>query len=192
MNAMRPAAAGRPLELEEAPSRPLGPHQVRIAVEACGVCRTDLHIIEGVWRSKVDLAFPHIMGHENAGWVEEVGPAVTHLKPGEPVICHPLITSGHCLACRRGAHRLASASLISLAVASSLGSTLSWTSSMGVRGAWVDTFMAATARPWASRSGAAIERRPCSSSWSTSAHPWVRTRSSSASTTASSTTTCGS
>lgn len=78
------------------------PDDVIVRIGGAGVCRTDLHIIEGVWRSKVDLAFPHIMGHENAGWVEEVGPAVTHLKPGEPVICHPLITSGHCLACRRG------------------------------------------------------------------------------------------
>ena len=46
--------------------------------------------------------FPHIMGHENAGWVEEVGSGVESVKVGDPVICHPLVTSGHCLACRRG------------------------------------------------------------------------------------------
>ena len=78
------------------------PTDVIVRIGGAGVCRTDLHIIEGVWRSKVDLKFPHIMGHENAGWIEEVGSAVTHLKKGDPVICHPLITSGHCLACRRG------------------------------------------------------------------------------------------
>jgi NAD+-dependent secondary alcohol dehydrogenase Adh1 len=66
------------------------------------VCRTDLHIVEGIWRTKVDVALPYIMGHENAGWVEAVGNGVESVKVGDPVICHPLVTSGHCLACRRG------------------------------------------------------------------------------------------
>jgi NAD+-dependent secondary alcohol dehydrogenase Adh1 len=78
------------------------PTDVIVRIGGAGVCRTDLHIVEGIWRSKVEVNLPHIMGHENAGWIEEVGPAVTHLKRGDPVICHPLITSGHCLACRRG------------------------------------------------------------------------------------------
>jgi NAD+-dependent secondary alcohol dehydrogenase Adh1 len=79
-----------------------GPNDVIVRIGGAGVCRTDLHIIEGIWRSKVEVALPHIMGHENAGWIEELGSGVTHLKVGDPVICHPLITSGHCLACRRG------------------------------------------------------------------------------------------
>ncbi len=78
------------------------PTDVIVRIGGAGVCRTDLHIIEGVWRDHVDVAFPHIMGHENAGWVEEVGTAVESVSVGEPVICHPLVTSGHCLACRRG------------------------------------------------------------------------------------------
>jgi NAD+-dependent secondary alcohol dehydrogenase Adh1 len=78
------------------------PSDVIVRIGGAGVCRTDLHIVEGIWRSKVEVNLPHIMGHENAGWIEEVGPGVTHLKRGDPVICHPLITSGHCLACRRG------------------------------------------------------------------------------------------
>ncbi|WP_428390682.1 NAD(P)-dependent alcohol dehydrogenase [Lichenicoccus sp.] len=73
---------------------------VRIA--GAGVCRTDLHIVEGIWRSKVEVALPYIMGHENAGWVEAIGRGVESVKVGDPVICHPLVTSGHCLACRRG------------------------------------------------------------------------------------------
>jgi NAD+-dependent secondary alcohol dehydrogenase Adh1 len=75
---------------------------VIVRIGGAGVCRTDLHIVEGIWRSKVSVNLPHIMGHENAGWIEAIGPAVEHLKVGDPVICHPLITSGHCLACRRG------------------------------------------------------------------------------------------
>jgi NAD+-dependent secondary alcohol dehydrogenase Adh1 len=78
------------------------PDDVIVRIGGAGVCRTDLHIVEGIWRSKVEVNLPHIMGHENAGWIEEIGPGVTHLKRGDPVICHPLITSGHCLACRRG------------------------------------------------------------------------------------------
>lgn len=78
------------------------PGDVIVRIGGAGVCRTDLHIVEGIWRSKVDVALPYIMGHENAGWVEAVGRSVESVKVGDAVICHPLVTSGHCLACRRG------------------------------------------------------------------------------------------
>lgn len=78
------------------------PTDVIVRIGGAGVCRTDLHVVEGIWRSKVEVDLPYIMGHENAGWVEAVGSAVTGVKVGDPVICHPLVTSGHCLACRRG------------------------------------------------------------------------------------------
>ena len=80
---------------------------VIVKIGAAGVCRTDLHIIEGVWRHIQDpdnTLLPCVMGHENAGWIEEVGPDVTNFKVGDPVILHPLIsgTDGTCLSCRRG------------------------------------------------------------------------------------------
>jgi NAD+-dependent secondary alcohol dehydrogenase Adh1 len=78
------------------------PTDVIVRIGGAGVCRTDLHIIEGIWRSKVEVRLPYIMGHENAGWVEEVGKGVESVRVGDSVICHPLVTSGHCLACRRG------------------------------------------------------------------------------------------
>ena len=78
------------------------PTDVIVRIGGAGVCRTDLHIVEGIWRSKVDVALPYIMGHENAGWVEAVGRGVESVRVGDAVICHPLVTSGHCLACRRG------------------------------------------------------------------------------------------
>jgi NAD+-dependent secondary alcohol dehydrogenase Adh1 len=78
------------------------PTDVIVRIGGAGVCRTDLHIVEGIWRSKVDVKLPYIMGHENAGWVEAIGPGVESVKVGDSVICHPLVTSGHCLACRRG------------------------------------------------------------------------------------------
>src|SRR6185503_645681 len=79
--------------------------EVIVRVGAAGLCRTDLHIIEGVWRDVMDpngALLPYIMGHENAGWVEAVGSGVKSVKPGDAVICHPLRTCGVCPGCRRG------------------------------------------------------------------------------------------
>ena len=79
--------------------------EVIVRVGAAGLCRTDLHIIEGVWRGAMDpqgTLLPYILGHENAGWVEDVGSGVHAVKPGDAVICHPLRTCGVCPGCRRG------------------------------------------------------------------------------------------
>jgi NAD+-dependent secondary alcohol dehydrogenase Adh1 len=78
------------------------PNDVIVRIGGAGVCRTDLHIIEGIWRNHSTVSLPHILGHENAGWVEAVGSAVEHVKIGDAVIVHPLATDGSCLACRRG------------------------------------------------------------------------------------------
>ncbi|HEY3233035.1 MAG TPA: NAD(P)-dependent alcohol dehydrogenase [Roseiflexaceae bacterium] len=81
------------------------PGEVIVRVGAAGLCRTDLHIIEGVWKDIMDpnrTLLPYILGHENAGWVEEVGPGVTSVKRGDAVICHPLRSCGVCYGCRRG------------------------------------------------------------------------------------------
>ncbi|OYN98595.1 NAD+-dependent secondary alcohol dehydrogenase Adh1 [Propionibacteriaceae bacterium ES.041] len=79
-----------------------GPLDVIVRVGAAGVCRTDLHILEGQWQEKSGVDLPYTIGHENAGWVEEVGDAVTNVQPGDKVILHPLITCGLCRACRLG------------------------------------------------------------------------------------------
>jgi NAD+-dependent secondary alcohol dehydrogenase Adh1 len=75
---------------------------VIVRIGGAGVCRTDLHVIEGIWRQKVNVELPYILGHENAGWVEEVGKGVHGFKRGDPVICHPLISNCHALEARRG------------------------------------------------------------------------------------------
>lgn len=94
------------LVVEEVPEPTINSaDEVIVRVGAAGLCRTDLHIIEGVWRSAMDSdnsLLPYIMGHENAGWVESVGSAVTSVMPGDAVICHPLRTCGVCSGCRRG------------------------------------------------------------------------------------------
>jgi D-arabinose 1-dehydrogenase-like Zn-dependent alcohol dehydrogenase len=80
-----------------------GPFDVIVKIGGAGLCRTDLHLVEAVWREALgDPKLPYTLGHENAGWVEQVGSAVTDLAKGDPVIMHPLITCGRCRACRTG------------------------------------------------------------------------------------------
>ena len=78
------------------------PFDVLVRVGGAGLCRTDLHIVEGQWAAKSNVALPYTLGHENAGWVHAVGSAVEHLQPGDAVILHPLVTCGFCRACRSG------------------------------------------------------------------------------------------
>jgi NAD+-dependent secondary alcohol dehydrogenase Adh1 len=79
-----------------------GPFDVLVRVGGAGVCRTDLHIVEGQWAEAMDPPLPYTLGHENAGWVQEVGSAVSSVAVGDTVILHPTPTCGLCRACRAG------------------------------------------------------------------------------------------
>src|SRR5437588_6071516 len=79
-----------------------GPLDVIVRVGGAGLCRTDLHIIEGQWEEKMHPTLPYTLGHENAGWVHAVGSAVSNVAVGDTVIVHPLVTCGLCRACRAG------------------------------------------------------------------------------------------
>jgi NAD+-dependent secondary alcohol dehydrogenase Adh1 len=79
-----------------------GPLDVIVKIGGAGVCRTDQHIIEGQWDAAMGTPLPYILGHENAGWVHEVGSAVTNVAVGDTVILHPTPTCGLCRACRAG------------------------------------------------------------------------------------------
>jgi NAD+-dependent secondary alcohol dehydrogenase Adh1 len=79
-----------------------GPLDVIVKIGGAGVCRTDLHIIEGQWDEIQHPQLPYVIGHENAGWVHEVGDGVTNVAVGDTVILHPQPSCGLCLACRRG------------------------------------------------------------------------------------------
>ena len=104
MRVMRMRSAGQPLDahrliLEEAPMpRAEHPGDVVVRVAAAGVCRTDLHLITGEMTAPVPL----VLGHENAGWVHEVGPGVTTVSVGDAVLCFPFITGGLSAAERAG------------------------------------------------------------------------------------------
>jgi NAD+-dependent secondary alcohol dehydrogenase Adh1 len=79
-----------------------GPLDVIVKIGGAGVCRTDLHIIDAQWDAAMGTPLPYILGHENAGWVHEVGSAVTNVAVGDTVILHPTATCGLCHACRAG------------------------------------------------------------------------------------------
>ena len=87
---------------EVAEPKPSGPLDVIVKIGGAGVCRTDLHIMEGQWDAAMHTPLPYILGHENAGWVHEVGSAVTNVAVGDTVILHPTPTCGLCHACRAG------------------------------------------------------------------------------------------
>jgi S-(hydroxymethyl)mycothiol dehydrogenase len=85
-----------------------GPREVRVRVQACGLCHSDLHIVETKgWGSR----FPILLGHEGAGIVEEVGSEVTSVAPGDRVVVAWRAPCGECPQCRRGDPRRCSSQL---------------------------------------------------------------------------------
>lgn len=103
MKVVRVVEYHQPLKLDEAPEPEItSPLDVIVKIGAAGVCRTDIHVLEGQWKDKSGVMLPYTIGHENAGWVHQVGDGVTNVKAGDKVILHPLVTCGLCTACRFG------------------------------------------------------------------------------------------
>jgi len=103
MKAVRLHAYHQQPVLEDVPEPAVkGPLDVVVKIGGAGVCRTDLHIIEGQWAKAMSPTLPYTIGHENAGWVHEIGSAVTNVQVGDTVILHPTPTCGLCHACRAG------------------------------------------------------------------------------------------
>ncbi len=91
-------SVGAPVEVTTIVIPDPGPGEVVVAVQACGVCHTDLHYREG----GINDEFPFLLGHEAAGIVESVGPDVTEVEPGDFVILNWRAVCGECRSCRRG------------------------------------------------------------------------------------------
>lgn len=103
MKAVRVHEYDAPPSVDDVPEPAVsGAFDVLVEIGGAGLCRTDVHVLEGQWKEKTGVRLPYIIGHENAGWVREVGSAVTNVAPGDPVILHPLVTCGLCRACRAG------------------------------------------------------------------------------------------
>jgi NAD+-dependent secondary alcohol dehydrogenase Adh1 len=103
MRAAQVVSYGKPVSVVEVDEPALrDPHDVIVRVAGSGVCRTDVHILDGELEAAFHPTLPLTLGHENSGWVHAVGAAVTHLSVGDPVIVHPAVTCGHCTGCRAG------------------------------------------------------------------------------------------
>ncbi len=103
MKAVRLHAFNQSPQIDDVPEPTIThPLDVIVKVGGAGVCRTDLHIILGQWDAAMGTPLPYTLGHENAGWVSEVGSAVTNVAVGDTVILHPTPTCGLCHACRAG------------------------------------------------------------------------------------------
>ncbi|MDQ3391712.1 MAG: S-(hydroxymethyl)mycothiol dehydrogenase [Actinomycetota bacterium] len=89
---------GEPVSIETIVVPDPGPGEALVAVQACGVCHTDLHYREG----GINDEFPFLLGHEAAGVVEAVGDGVTDVQPGDFVILNWRAVCGDCRACNRG------------------------------------------------------------------------------------------
>src|SRR5215831_8977655 len=91
-------AKGEPVEVTTIVVPDPGPGEALVAVQACGVCHTDLHYREG----GIGEDFPYLLGHEAAGLVEAVGAGVTGVAPGDFVILNWRAVCGQCRSCKRG------------------------------------------------------------------------------------------
>jgi S-(hydroxymethyl)mycothiol dehydrogenase len=91
-------AKGEPVSVEQVLVPDPGPGEALVAVQACGVCHTDLHYREG----GINDDFPFLLGHEAAGLVDAIGPDVTSVAPGDFVILNWRAVCGECRSCRRG------------------------------------------------------------------------------------------
>ena len=94
--------AGTPLSVEEVELADPKAGEVRVRIAAAGVCRSDLHVMEGVWT--YDL--PMVLGHEGAGIVEAVGPGVLAPRVGDAVALAWVTGCGRCRACAGGSPAL--------------------------------------------------------------------------------------
>jgi propanol-preferring alcohol dehydrogenase len=106
MKAVRLAAVGRPLEMQEIALPAVGPLDVLVQVAAAGICHSDVHYRAGVSPAG---PLPLTLGHEVSGVVAQVGDLVTGWRPGDRVCLHYLATCGHCAYCRQGQEQFCTA-----------------------------------------------------------------------------------
>lgn len=99
MRAVRLQEVGRDPVLTDVPVPVPSAGEVRIAMRACGICGSDVHLVEG---STVPDVVPLTLGHEPAGVVDAVGDGVEEVRPGDRVVVNSMISCGSCRRCRRG------------------------------------------------------------------------------------------
>ena len=88
-------AFGQPLVIENLRLEGPGPGEVRVRLQACAICHSDIHFAEGAWGG----VLPAVYGHEAAGVVEAIGPGVAGITPGDPVVVTLVRACGGCRHC---------------------------------------------------------------------------------------------
>jgi propanol-preferring alcohol dehydrogenase len=101
MQAFQFVAAQKPAELRDVPVPEPGPGEVLIKIGGAGACHSDLHILEAP-AAPGPARDPFTLGHENAGWVEKMGPGATGFAKGDPVLVYGPWGCGLCMNCRVG------------------------------------------------------------------------------------------
>ncbi len=99
MRAVRFVGAGRPAEIVDVPKPSPGPGEVLIRVAGAGVCHSDLHVLD----HGIGIETPFTLGHENAGWIEQLGQGVTGWRDGEAVAVYGPWGCGSCHTCQTSA-----------------------------------------------------------------------------------------
>jgi propanol-preferring alcohol dehydrogenase len=94
--------ATKDVRLDNIPVPSVGPNDVLIKLQAMGVCRSDLHMINGMWEKKYSPRYPVTLGHEGAGVLEKIGDTVTSLKVGDSVALYYMSVCGQCFYCMTG------------------------------------------------------------------------------------------
>jgi len=105
MKAARIRAYNKPLVLEDVPVPDVGPDEVLVQVRACGMCRSDVQLVDGYFRKYADIPTPIIPGHEITGVVHKLGPLVPQsagLQEGDHVVVAPGWGDGTCRHCQVG------------------------------------------------------------------------------------------
>ena len=97
--------AAHDLRIEDRPAGDPGPGQVRVHIQAGGICGSDLHYFQHGGFGAIRVKHPMVLGHEVAGVIDAVGAGVTGLAPGQAVAVNPSLPCGRCRFCQEGAQQ---------------------------------------------------------------------------------------
>lgn len=106
MKAARLHEYGKPLQIDEVDIPKVSGQSVLVKVAGAGVCHSDVHFIKGEWKDSLPVKLPLTVGHETAGYVEEVGDLVEGLSKGDPVAVFGGWGCGTCPNCKSGDEQL--------------------------------------------------------------------------------------
>lgn len=109
---------GAPLAIEPIELAPPGPGEVRVKIQACAICHSDIHFMDGAWGGPL----PAVFGHEAAGVVADIGPGVRSVSPGQTVVVTLIRSCGNCVSCQHG-HEVSCEATGGLGPASPIAST---------------------------------------------------------------------